>query len=56
MQPRYGKVMSNTGFQFAAAQMFGLQDANGNPPQKLALSAPQLAFLLMWVSGSHSIA
>ena len=31
--------------------MFGLQDDNGNPPQNLALRAPQLAFLLMWVSG-----
>jgi len=28
-----GKIMSNTGFKFAAAQMFGLQDDNGNPPQ-----------------------
>ena len=44
--------MSSPGFKFATAQMFDLQDDNGNPPQKLALRAPQLAFMLMWVSGS----
>jgi len=43
--------MSNTGFKFAAAQMFGLQDDTSNPPQNLAIQALQLAFLLMWVSG-----
>jgi len=48
---RDGKIMSNTGFKFAAAQMFGLQDDTSNPPQNLAIQALQLAFLLMWVSG-----
>lgn len=50
----HGKIMGHPGFKYAAAQMFSLLDQNGNPPQKLALRPPQLAYLLMWVSVSHS--
>ena len=50
---QYGKIMGYPGFKYAAALMFNLMDQNGNPPQKLALRPPQLAYVLMWVSVSH---